>query len=281
MKTFLNFGNGRGFGVAAAVCAIIMCACPALRAEREPVVREWTIDGVRREALVYPPTSQTGGPVKPAPVVFAFHGHGGSMRHAARSFHLHEEWPEAIVVYPQGLKTPGQLTDPEGKRTGWQGTIGSEGDRDLAFFDAMFGALKKDYAVDEKRIYATGHSNGGGFSYLLWSARPGVFTAFAPVAAVPGRGAAPQVPRPVLHVAGTKDPLVKFAWQERTISVLRRLNGCSEGRPWEADNACTIYPSSAGTPVVTFIHPGAHGYPDEAPGMIVAFFKQHTLTTAR
>src|SRR6478672_3764464 len=50
------------------------------------------------------------------PLVFDFHGHGGKDRHAARSHRLHEAWPEAVVVYMQGLNTPGKLTDPEGKK---------------------------------------------------------------------------------------------------------------------------------------------------------------------
>ena len=39
----------------------------------------------------------------------------------------------------------------------------------------MLKSLKQDYKVDEKRIFSTGHSNGGGFTYLLWSERPDVF----------------------------------------------------------------------------------------------------------
>jgi polyhydroxybutyrate depolymerase len=31
--------------------------------------------------------------------------------------------------------------------------------------------MKQDYRVDEQRIYATGHSKGGAFTYLLWAAR--------------------------------------------------------------------------------------------------------------
>jgi SAM-dependent methyltransferase len=55
-----------------------------------------------------------------APLFFAFHGHGGNMRQADRSFSYQAQWPEAVIVYPQGLPTPGQLTDPEGKRNGWR-----------------------------------------------------------------------------------------------------------------------------------------------------------------
>ena len=33
----------------------------------------------------------------------------GNMNLAARAFHLHQLWPEALVVYMQGLNTPGLL----------------------------------------------------------------------------------------------------------------------------------------------------------------------------
>ncbi|MCP5522580.1 MAG: hypothetical protein H7A46_13650 [Verrucomicrobiales bacterium] len=99
--------------------------------------RDWTVDGMSREALVVLPERPPSD--KGAPLVFVFHGHGGSMQNAQRSFHLHTVWPEAIVVYPQGLKTPGQLTDPQGRRAGWQHAPGTQGDRDLKFFQQVSG----------------------------------------------------------------------------------------------------------------------------------------------
>lgn len=130
--------------------------------------REWEVDGVAREALLAIPAAASD---TPAPLVFCFHGHGGSMRNAARQFHLHTEWPEAICVYMQGLNTPGRLTDPEGRRSGWQHSAGDQQNRDLKFFDAVLASIRKDYRVDERRIHSTGHSNGGGFTYLLWKER--------------------------------------------------------------------------------------------------------------
>lgn len=239
-----------------------------------PARRQWTVDGVVREALVcVPPQARTN----PTPMVFAFHGHGGSMHNAARSFSYHTRWPEAIVVYMQGLNTPGRLTDPEGKRPGWQHAIGDHGDRDLKFFDAVLASLEQDYRVDGKRIFATGHSNGGAFTYLLWAARGDRFAAVAPSAAAAAPRLFPQLkPKPVLHVAGENDALVKFAWQQQTINALRKLNQCGEGQPWEGEKGCTEYPSKLGAPVVTFIHPGTHQFPTDAPAIIVKFFKQRS-----
>jgi len=128
----------------------------------------FVVDGVTRTALVYAPaTARTNA----TPLIFVFHGHGGNARQVARGFAMDRNWPEAISVYMQGLNTPGRLTDPQGTRTGWQAALGDQGDRDLKFFDAVLARLKQDYRVDPKRIYATGHSNGGGFTFLLgWRA---------------------------------------------------------------------------------------------------------------
>lgn len=256
-----------------AICllALTLIAAVPLRAAEELVRREWTVDGVTRTALLAVPEKAK---TEATPVVFAFHGHGGNMNQAARSFGFHAAWPEALVVYPQGLNTPGQLTDPEGKKPGWQ-RFGMQGDRDLKFFDALLASLQQDYQVDAKRIYSTGHSNGGGFTYLLWATRGDRFAAFAPSAA-----AAPTLmdklqPKPVLHVAGENDPLVKFAWQQTTMNKLRQINQCGEGQPGE--NGYTLYPSKVGAPVVTLIHPGEHQFLRSAPAEIVKFFKQHAL----
>lgn len=236
----------------------------------DPERVEWKVDGVAREALVAAPAKPSEAP----PLVFAFHGHGGTMQHAARTFAFHEVWPEAVVVYPQGLNTPGKLTDPEGKKPGWQSGPGDQEDRDLKFFDAMLSSMKEKHKIDGKRVYVTGHSNGGGFTYLLWGSRGDALAAIAPSAAAGARNLKDAKPCPVLHVAGEKDPLVKFDVQMRAVAAVRALNGCEEqGKEW--DKGCLLYASSKEAPVVTFIHPGTHAYPKEAPALIVKFFKEH------
>jgi polyhydroxybutyrate depolymerase len=249
---------------------LALCAAASSGAA-EPARREWTIEGVAREGLVYAPAQAT---TQPSPVVFIFHGHGGTMRNAARQFDLPSLWPEAIVVCLQGLNTPGRLTDPGGKKPGWQHAAGDHGDRDLKFFDAVLAGLRRDYRVDDRRIYSTGHSNGGGFTYLLWATRGDVFAAMAPSAAVARVVQGTLKPKPVMHLAGEKDELVKFAWQKQTIAALKTLNQCGPGRAWAAQ--CTLHESALGAPVVTMIHPGTHAFPRTAPALIVKFFKEQT-----
>ncbi len=231
----------------------------------------WTVNDVKREAIVYLPTepSKSGWPI-----VFAFHGHGGNSRNAARKFAFQKYWPEAMVVYMQGLPTPGKLFDPEGKRNGWQHGSGDQDDRDLKFFDTVLSSLHKKYKIDDSRIYATGHSNGGAFTYLIWATRPHVFAAVAPSAAA-SRSVRLLTPKPAMHIAGKNDQIVKFSWQQRTISAVRKVNDCDPlGRKWATD--CTLYTSRKNTPFVTLIHSGDHTYPQKATPLIVRFFKENS-----
>ena len=150
----------------------------------DPVLNrmEVQVDGVTREALVSIP--QGVSKEKPAPLVFGFHGHGGNMRNAARQFGFENVWPEAVVVYMQGLNTP-TARDPQGDKPGWQNRPGLQGDRDLKAFDAFLTLIKSKTSIDENRIYASGHSNGGGFTYCLWAGRGNLFAAIAPSSANP------------------------------------------------------------------------------------------------
>jgi len=181
-------------------------------------------------------------------------------------------WPEAIVVYPQGLPTPGIVMDFEGKKPGWQREPGQEHDRDLKFIDAILATLREKYSIDESRIYATGFSNGGLFTYLLLSQRANVFAAYAPSGSV----LLPQVPlaqaRPVFHYGGQSDRLARFDKQQATIDQLRKFNGCSAQGEWYGSN-CTLYRSAKGAPVATFIHSGGHFYPPAVTPLIVKFFQ--------
>ncbi|HTL68115.1 MAG TPA: hypothetical protein VL200_10675 [Lacunisphaera sp.] len=246
----------------------LILAVASRLAAADLVPREWTVDGKKRMALVHVPEGRG-----PAPVVFVFHGHGGSMRNAANTMPVHRLWPAALVVYPQGLPTAGQLTDRAGREAGWQSGPGADGDRDLKFFDAMLRDLRQDGRADQRRIYAMGHSNGGGFTYLLWATRRDVFAAFGPSSAVAGRGYPQLRPAPVVHVAGREDQLVKFRWQEYQINELLRIDACGEGRKLSPE--ITLYESGIGMPVETFIHPGGHKLPPDATAVIVEFFKAH------
>ncbi|RYG20037.1 esterase [bacterium] len=227
-------------------------------------VQSFDVDGVRREALVF-----TGKGPGPHPLVLAFHGHGGNMRQASRSFRAHEHWPEATVVYPQGLPTKGTY-DPQGAKPGWQQKAGDDGDRDLRFVDAILASIKD---VDRKRTFAMGHSNGGRFTYVLWGSRGDNFAAYGPSGS-PAIGMIRRFkPASVFATAGETDRLVPYAGQRMTIQALARLNGADLASGTK-NGYVTLAKGRDGLEVGTYIHPGGHEYPSEAARATVELFKR-------
>jgi polyhydroxybutyrate depolymerase len=201
------------------------------------------------------------------------------MRFAEQGQAFHENWPEAIVVYPQGLPTQGYLGDMRGKLPGWQHSAGENGDRDLKFVDAMIETLRGKYSVDADRIYATGFSNGGFFCYLLWAARPQTFAAVAPGAASLVPSIQLRVPKPAFIYGGRNDHLVRFSKQEAAINAAREVNGCEKNGTGCGDK-CLLFTSTRQAPVMTFIHDGDHVFVPAVKPLIVEFFKTHSRISA-
>ncbi len=262
------------------VCAASLSAQGKIRdllAAKAPegfVEKSWTVDGVKRTALVRVPVGASG----PLAVVFGWHGHGGRSTHSARHWGYGEIDTASILVFPQGLPTVSPLVDKEGRMPGWQTSVTSEGGRDIKLFDTILADLKKQHAVDDRRIYSMGHSNGAAFSYLLWQARPEVLAAIGSVAGSLRGDGKPTTSLPVIHVAGEKDPIVKFTWQQATFAAVKRFNGCGEeGKAWAKEGVldATIFTSTKGAPLVTAIHAGGHEYAKGSTELIVRFFKEN------
>lgn len=231
--------------------------------------KTYVVNGVKRVADIYAPSVPTAHPS----LVFGFHGHGGNSKNAARSFQMHTVWPEAVVVYMQGLPTKVQRTDPEGLRAGWQISVGQNQNRDLEFFDAVFGDVTKRFGVNLDQVYAMGHSNGGRFTYLLMQQRGSLFAAFAPSGSPSPLMGMPS--KPVFHVAGEQDPLVPFEGQSKTLDMIKKRNGCGTGV--KTGQYTTLFKAEDGNDVVAYFHPGGHEYPrTDGPALIAEFFKAHS-----
>jgi polyhydroxybutyrate depolymerase len=242
-------------------------AVPAPKATRL-VLR---VDGVARVAIVHvPPAAKRVA----TPVIFAFHAHGRDAGNAAVDFGFQKLWPDAISVYMQGSPTISGA-DPAGQKFGWQHNAGEDGDQDLKFFDATLARLRDDYLVDDRRIYATGHSNGGEFVYLLWATRGETFAAVAPSATAAGNRFIHSLrPKAAMHIAGANDQTVPIVRQRQLMRAIRKLNGCqTQGKPWR--RVGTVYPSPGKTPFVELVHQGGHELWGRAPALIVDFFQRH------
>jgi polyhydroxybutyrate depolymerase len=95
----------------------------------------------------------------PQPIIFGFHGATGTwLDWFEGGFHgdgLQEEvGDQAIMVFPQALESTGGITL-------WNSMV------DFEFFADLLARLQDELAIDPNRIFATGHSAGGGFSHQL------------------------------------------------------------------------------------------------------------------
>ena len=265
------------FGIAVAAAVLAMPAT-TVAGSQGGIVMHWTIGSDQRQALVFPPVSTTTSAVK-HPLVFVFHGHGGNAAGTSTQFHIQTLWPQAVVVYPQGLPSP-TVGDPSGTLPGWQFKVGDSNDRDLMLFDVMVASMKQKYAIDTKRIYTTGFSNGAVFSYLLWSARAKTIAAVGSVAGILAPPGTLTVARPLIAVSGTHDMTLPYSMQVDSVNLARTVD--HTGAAVACGQGCTVYPSPGGppppggpTPVKTLIHQGGHMVPTWAPAQIVKFFKLH------
>lgn len=126
-------------------------------------------NGPRTYVLVVPKTATAQSAL---PIVFAFHGDGGTGAGVRAQLKLEAEAGDgAIFVYPNGVQRP------EGW---WDLDLPAKTNPDIAFFDAMLAKLEKSYCIDAKRVFVTGFSRGGFFTNHLGCHRGDVLRAIAP-----------------------------------------------------------------------------------------------------
>ena len=241
--------------------------------QSEPINQTLNVDGIERAAVIFPnskPAPKTG-----APLVLAFHGHGGRAAGIARRWDLQSLWPEAVVVYLQGLPGVLGIVDPEGRLPGWQKNPGEQNDRDVKFVDAVMERIQKQYKIDPDRIYAAGHSNGARFVNVLWKMRGEKFAAFCSASGQGGLMIRDAVPRSIFAIAGENDKLVPYDGQVRSLEVVRNILKTDPSKAVTKSYA-KIEPGINGTELATYLHPGGHEFPPAAFSLVVEFFKRHS-----
>jgi len=131
---------------------------------------EYTIqvDATPREFILYVPSGYNAS--TPTPVVVMIHGsnQSGAVMYENTGWVAKAEAENFIVAFPTGWKYP--LIGENGLHEKWNtpGTAtevepGTELKDDVKFIRTMIEDLKVTFNVDNKRIFVSGFSNGGGF----------------------------------------------------------------------------------------------------------------------
>jgi polyhydroxybutyrate depolymerase len=181
-----------------------------------------TVKGVERRYLLHvPPASDSA---KKWPVVVMFHGGGGTAKIAMWETGWAEKADKEgfLAVFPEGTpldaSRPARFRDnPQTWNDGSKRTnVGAaeRGVADVEFVSMMLADLKVRFSVDERRIYATGFSNGASMTFRVAREISPLIAVVAPVAGGDWLGKKPERPVPLLYITGTADPLNPVAGGE-------------------------------------------------------------------
>ena len=171
-----------------------------------------TSEGQKREYLQYAPS----GLGSKRPLIISCHGMNQSAQY---------QWDALKDAKTLADKEKFVIVLPEGINNGWD----ISGDRDINLIKDLIAQMKKDFDIDEKRVYLSGFSMGGMLTYHAMNKIPDVIAAFAPISGYPMWGFTYTGKRaiPVIHHHGTGDDVCVYSNVQRNIDELVKKNKCS------------------------------------------------------
>jgi len=196
-----------------------------------------TFSGQHPFHLVVPTTYQKS---KPAPLIIALHGYSSSGATTEKRFQLDPvaQAHGILLIYPDGTK------DAVGNSF-WNATpaccnVFKAGVDDEGYLISIIDAVSKKYAVDQKRIYILGHSNGGFMAHRMacdQSQRIAAIASYAGATFEDPGSCMPASPVSILQIHGTADKTIlyhggllngeKYPSALRTVESWAKLNLCS------------------------------------------------------
>jgi len=170
--------------------------------ETGKMTKQLVVNNTNREYIIYVPENFTG--TSSLPLLLSFHGLSSNMNfnYDYTNFGELAERENFIVVHPNGIDNR------------W--TVSATNNPDIDFIEALLDQLENDYNIASNRIYSTGMSNGGNFSFTLAC---GLNDRIAAIASVTGLmlqmaigDCIPSRPLAVLHIHGTEDLIANYAF---------------------------------------------------------------------
>jgi len=215
--------------------------------------RKINFAGAQRDYTIIVPKAYDGAAA--LPLLLALHGGGGSVE----TFLNQTGWAGVVEdknlvgVFPQGIGVAGGT---------WNaahccGIAFSQKVDDVGFIRALIASLQAELAIDARRVYVTGYSNGAMMSHRLAAEASDIFAAMASYAGTMGGQAesnspevtipAPKNPIPIMMVHGLEDENVKYAGGHGKNTIGTRVD-ISVARSidfWATANGCSKSPQKA------------------------------------
>lgn len=181
--------------------------------------------GKEMEYALYVPTGYDKE--KKSPLMIALHGLGSNPQQIMRYRGLTDQAEKYgyIAAAPYGYNS-----------SGWYGAKGSKSPKsnpenlgELSEKDVMnvLDIVRKEFTIDERRIYLAGHSMGGGGAIHLALKYPDIWAGLAPIAPAifrPATDVAKIKHIPIILIQGDQDKLVPVASVRRWAEQMKKLD---------------------------------------------------------
>ena len=189
---------------------LLLC-CLALPASAGQISGKLTVNGVSRDYIGYLPNNL--GNLRP--LLISCHGMNQDAPYQKNMLSIESvaDTAKFLTIFPNGIDKSWDIS----------------GDRDIKYILAIIDEMVKKYNIDSNRVYLSGFSMGGMFTYHAMNKIADKIAAFAPISGYPmwGTTADSKVrPIPIIHTHGTGDDVVAFSGVQGALNVWIKHNGC-------------------------------------------------------
>ena len=169
-----------------------------------------TVDGTTRSYVKYVPSNLGEN----RPLLISCHGMSQNPDYQKGMLKIETvaDTAKFVTVFPQGIDNAWDIS----------------GDRDINFVKAIIDKMVTDYKIDRNRVYLSGFSMGGMFTYHAMTKIADLIAAFAPISGYPmgGMSFTSARPVPIIHTHGTADDVVSFNRVQSFIDGWVKRNNC-------------------------------------------------------
>lgn len=197
----------------------VLCSCGINRLSKQhqktlQANQHISIQGIHRTYHLFNPSQKVN-----SPIVFLFHGNGGSADNIAGLSHVkapYIPWFDIAVHEGLILVIPDGTIGPKNSQ-GWNDCRNDApripASDDVRFIATLLDTLKISLRYDDRKVFMVGTSNGGHFVMRLAQEIPHRMTAFASIVAsgpASSKCSNSTIPVSALFMNGTADPLVPY-----------------------------------------------------------------------
>ena len=218
-----------------------ICTAAALLARAQA---DFTVDLGRGPVTIFTPAGHDQA--QPTPLLLSLHGYGSS----GASHESYTRFLSVIDTYGFMYAHPDGTTDIFGFQF-WNATdaccnfTGSNVD-DSSYLRALIDTVKGLVAVDDRRVYVMGHSNGGFMSYRMACDHADSVAAIVSLAGATFDNpldCTPSGPLQVLQIHGTSDNLVLYAGGD--IAGVPYPGAVESVEIWATYDGCSLVPDTS------------------------------------